>query len=159
MKILHIHEDMKVYIDDIYSSLKDLENEYPDFYEWYYGKVVPQLKTGKRKIITVLDGEKIAAVMILKDEILEKKICTLRVNSNYRNKGIATKLIKMAMDELNCRKPLITVSELHIKEFSELLRYLGFSLYNKYNNYYIEGVAEYSFNAPIEYINENDKCA
>ena len=76
----------------------------------------------------------------------EKKICTLRVAEHYRCQGIATKLLKIAHQALQCTNPLITVSSIHINEFEFLLKKNGFTLYKKYENYYKQGIVEYAFN-------------
>lgn len=107
--------------------------------------VVPGLASENRIIYTVLDDGKIVAVLILKDAD-EKKICTLRVAEHYRCQGIATKLLKIAHQALQCTNPLITVSSIHINEFEFLLKKNGFTLYKKYENYYKQGIVEYAFN-------------
>lgn len=110
-----------------------------------YSTVVPGLASENRIIYTVLDDGKIVAVLILKDSD-EKKICTLRVAEHYRCQGIATKLLKIAHQALQCTNPLITVSSIHINEFEFLLKKNGFALYKKYENYYKQGIVEYAFN-------------
>ena len=104
-----------------------------------------ELASENRIIYTVLDDGKIVAVLILKDSD-EKKICTLRVAEHYRCQGIATKLLKIAHQALQCTNPLITVSSIHINEFEFLLKKNGFTLYKKYENYYKQGIVEYAFN-------------
>ena len=104
-----------------------------NFSKWYYSTVVPGLASENRIIYTVLDDGKIVAVLILKDSD-EKKICTLRVAEHYRCQGIATKLLKIAHQALQCTNPLITVSSIHINEFEFLLKKNGFTLYKKYEN-------------------------
>lgn len=140
-------------IDKIYHELEDLENEYPDFHNWYYQKVVPSLQFDERKIFIYIESSNIAAIMILKDG-KEKKISTLRVKDEYRNQGLATELIKLSFKELGTKKPLITVSENHIFEYLKLFESCGFSKYAAYDDYYVKGKKEYSFNAPIEDIGE-----
>lgn len=88
----------------------------------------PDWQVKNRIIYTVLDDGKIVAVLILKDSD-EKKICTLRVAEHYRCQGIATKLLKIAHQALQCTNPLITVSSIHINEFEFLLKKNGFTLY------------------------------
>ena len=82
--------------------------------------------------------------LIIADD--EKKICTLRVAEHYRCQGIATKLLKIAHQALQCTNPLITVSSIHINELEFLLKKNGFTLYKKYENYYKQGIVEYAFN-------------
>lgn len=142
-------------VEAVYLFLNDLCGEYNNFRQWYYGTVVPSLTSGKRLIYVVIDNEAIVAVLILKNAN-EKKICTLRVAENYRHQGIATMLLKIASRELQCTKPLITVSSYHIAKFESLLKKNGFVLFARYPNYYKQGVTEYAFNG---YLYENyDIC-
>lgn len=145
MKQVCVKADDSQAITAIYEFLHDLDNEYSNFSKWYYSTVVPGLASGNRIIYTVLDDEKIVAVLILKNSD-EKKICTLRVAEHYRCQGIATKLLKIAHQALQCTNPLITVSSIHINEFEFLLKKNGFTLYKKYENYYKQGIVEYAFN-------------
>lgn len=128
----------------VYEFLSDLCGEYNNFRQWYYGTVAPGLASGKRLIYAVTDNETIIAVLILKNAD-EKKICTLRVAENYRHQGIASMLLNLAFRELQCTKPLITVSSYHIDEFKPLLEKNGFILYAKYPNFYKWGITEYAF--------------
>lgn len=142
-------------IEATYEFLSDLCSEYNNFRQWYYGTVAPGLASGKRLIYAVTDNETIIAVLILKNAD-EKKICTLRVAESYRHQGIATELLKIACRELQCAKPLITVSSYHIAEFEFLLKKNGFVLFAEYPNYYKQGVTEYAFNG---YLSESrDIC-
>ena len=136
-------------ITAIYEFLIGLCGEYNNFREWYYEKVVPGLASGERLIYAVMDNETVA----------EKKICTLRVAKNYRNQGIATALLKIAFKELQCPKPIITVSSYHIDEFKSLLEKNGFVLYKEYMNYYKQGITEYSFNGPLNEAIAFKRCA
>ena len=145
-------------ITAICEFLIGLCGEYNNFREWYYEKVVPGLASGERLIYAVMDNETVAAVLILKNAD-EKKICTLRVAENYRNQGIATALLKIAFKELQCAKPIITVSSYHIDEFKSLLEKNGFVLYKEYMNYYKQGITEYSFNGPLNEAIAFKRCA
>lgn len=126
----------------IYAELQNLNKNYPDFYNWYHEKVIPD---PNRKILVLSEGQKIAGVLITKDGF-EKKICTLRVNKKYRHKGLGSYLMKQSFNLLNTDKPIITVSENHLFEFNPLLRRFGFDLKRIYHNYYMIGKNEYSFN-------------
>jgi ribosomal protein S18 acetylase RimI-like enzyme len=87
--------------------------------------------------------------MIAKPLLLYMNFCTtwiMRVAEHYRCQGIATKLLKIAHQALQCTNPLITVSSIHINEFEFLLKKNGFTLYKKYENYYKQGIVEYAFN-------------
>lgn len=111
-------------VEAVYLFLSDLCSEYSNFRQWYHDTVVPGLANGERLIYAVTDNEAIVAVLILKNAD-EKKICTLRVAENHRHQGIASMLLTLAFRELQCTKPLITVSSYHIDEFKPLLRKAG----------------------------------
>ena len=151
MELLRLKERDELLISDIFNFLSDLQNEYSDFKQWFYKKVIPGLTGEERIVYIVKDHNTVAAVLILKNAE-EKKICTLRVAKNYRRKGLATWLLQIAFRQLQCAKPIITVSSYHIKEFEPLLRKNGFVPYMKYTNYYKNGISEYAFNGPL---NEN----
>lgn len=148
MKLVRIRASDTQAIVAVYEFLSDLCHEYGAFRKWYYDAVIPGLDNGKRLIYAVTDYRKIVAVLILKNAV-EKKICTLRVAEGYRNQGIATKLLKIACQELRCAAPLITVSSYHIAEFESLLKKNGFILYAEYPNYYKQGISEFAFNGPL----------
>ena len=132
-------------VEAVYLFLSDLCSEYSNFRQWYHDTVVPGLANGERLIYAVTDNDAIVAVLILKYAD-EKKICTLRVAENHRHQGIASMLLTLAFRELQCTKPLITVSSYHIDEFKPLLEKSGFVLYAKYPNFYKWGITEYAFN-------------
>lgn len=37
-------------IDSIFSELSFLRTEYPEFYSWFYDKVIPELSNGSREV-------------------------------------------------------------------------------------------------------------
>lgn len=145
-------------ISDVYNFLSSLQNEYSNFQDWFYRKVIPGLGTGERSIYVLKDEDAIVATLILKDAE-EKKICTLRVSEKYRRCGLATFLLKVAFRELRCAKPIITVSSYHIEEFAPLLQKNGFVLYKGYLDYYKSGITEYAFNGPLNEETFQKVCA
>lgn len=130
-----------------------LKKDYPDFLNWYKTKVMPNLSTGQRQIYIANPSNEqgsIAGIMILKNTLQEKKICTLYVPENYRIQHIGTKFFSQAITALNTEKPLITISNKHIREFKPLLQKFGFDLYGVYPRYYQNTTIEYAYNGPIE---------
>ena len=132
-------------LDQVYSSLSVLEAEYPNFKKWFYGKVVPELRFGTREIIVAYVSNQIAGILILKDSN-EKKICTLRVMPDFQHMGIGHAFMDFAINKLNCKHPLITVSDSHVSEFSNLFNEYGFVQTEVLPNYYVNGHSEYCFN-------------
>lgn len=142
IKEMLINNHDTVGLEKVYSELRCLSNSYPDFYNWYHEKLAFD---SNRKILVLSEGEKIAGVLITKDGF-EKKICTLRVNEQYRRRGIGSYLMQYSFNLLNTDKPIITVSENNLFEFNPLLKRFGFDLKKIYYNYYMLGKNEYSFN-------------
>ena len=90
-------------IDSIFSELSFLRTEYPEFYSWFYDKVVPGLSNGTREVFiaqTTLSFGKVNGVLILKNTNFEKKICTLYVDKESRMNGFGQKFMNIAFNEL-----------------------------------------------------------
>lgn len=148
-----INQENAIGLDKVYSAIQDLGSEYPGFKEWYFKKVVSQLRSG-RKILAVFDENNLAGILITKNDS-EKKICTLRVDSHYRHQGLGSYLIKNSYDILNTQKPLITVSENHLFQFHSLFTKYGFDYVKSYLSYYLPGKVEYCFNGTL--VNSNNE--
>jgi len=89
----------------------------------------------------------LAGILILKNTENEKKICTIRVIENFRNKGIGTKLFEKSFEYLETKTPLITLPEECYKEgFKFLLERYRFKMTNKIIGAYRENKIEYFFN-------------
>lgn len=136
---------------EVYSLLQFPRGYYPNFYGWYWGKVVKGIENGERKIIVAFDEKikTIVGVAIIKNAE-EKKICTLFVNKEHRHKGIGTKLMQKAIDCLNDKTPLFTFPQELAKDFEKLMTKFGFRFTKAYDGYYKEGKVEYSFNGFLE---------
>lgn len=129
--------------------LNPLSCDYPMFDKWL-DKVLEQTSTPLRSLVvckSTTDGA-VLGVSILKKNLSENKICTLRVSPDYRRQHIASVIMDMSLRILEDEKPLITVSEDHIKEFRPLLKKKGFKYINKVKSLYVEGKFEYFFNKP-----------
>lgn len=140
-------------IQKIGETLCFLKKDYPDFLCWYAKKVISGLSTSQRQIYvarSVDDSKKILGVMILKDTLDEKKICSLFVSEGHRQQGIGTRFLTTAESALNVCKPLITVSSERKTEFEPLFKKFGYVEYDCYPEYYRTGINEISYNGPIE---------
>ena len=135
-------------IEKLYEKLFMLQEEYPEFKNWFFDKVVPETLLNNRRIFVASCGEEIAGVAIVKNSD-EKKICTLRVMPEFRHMGIGQKLICVAIEYLQTRYPLITVSDDHVSEFKHLFDKLGFIFTEVHLDYYREGHMEYVFNGNL----------
>lgn len=136
----------------IQDFLSCMSCDYPNFDLWLE-KIQSQLDTNLRSIIvckSTLDDD-ILGVSILKKSSNENKICTLRVANKCQRMHIGSRLLEMSLRILDDYKPLITVSEDHIKEFSTLLKRYGFVYKNRVKSLYIKGKYEYFYNKPYEH--------
>ena len=131
--------------------MKNLENEYPNFYDWYHKKIFTGLNNRTRSILIANDDDtkKIAGISILKNSY-EKKICTLRVATEFQHQGIGTQILDKSMEILETNSPLITVSEKRNNEFKNLFQKFNFQEFTKYPNYYREGTYEISYNGYLD---------
>ncbi|RUX42502.1 hypothetical protein EOA33_31745 [Mesorhizobium sp. M4A.F.Ca.ET.050.02.1.1] len=122
---------------------------YPNFRSWFFGKVLPGLDTGERKIITSYVEGTPAGVAICKRAETERKLCTLWVAPALRERGVAKSLASYAFDWLESDRPLFTVPEERIGEFAGLLRIWSFSAPRVYPALYRSDRAEYIFNSRV----------
>lgn len=140
--------------DKLYNHLKDLTQSYPDFENWFYNIVIPEveLKNGQREIIIALS--KLASkpkvvltgIAILKKTDSEKKICTFRIHDNYHNQGIGTQLFEQCFTYLGTRKPIITISEDRKLMFERHIKTFRFVETQSLKDYYKKGSTEYVYN-------------
>jgi ribosomal protein S18 acetylase RimI-like enzyme len=142
--------DFDFYFDSIYETIAQLKEDYPEFYSWYYTKVRDGILNGNREIIFSVAQDRIAGVAILKKDQKEKKICTLRVFTQFQHNGIGKKLVLESFDFLNTYKPLITVSSDRDYQFQRLFNYFGFRKSLELPNYYSYGKKEFSYNGILE---------
>lgn len=142
-------EQNKFYLNKIYSFLELLEDEYPNFKEWYFNKIfINNIILEDRLILLKVYKNEICAVSIIKHT--EDKICTFRVTDKFQSLNIGTNLMKDTISIIGNDRPLITVSEDRINQFKSILKKFDFKLYATYQDYYKSNKIEYSFNRPIE---------
>ncbi len=110
-------------VNEIYELTSFLENDYPNFNDWFFNKQIKNLKT-TRTTLFVQDNKKIIAVAHLKNDN-EKKICTIYVREDKRNLKIGTSLLNKSFEILNTTSPIITFKKHKLKEFESII--------NKYN--------------------------
>lgn len=123
---------------------------YPDFRGWFFGKVVLGLRSGERCIAPwTIDGT-LAGVAICKRTKTERKLSTLWVCSEARDRGIAGKLARDAFMWLGTSQPLFTVPEERAAEFVGLVQAWSFQKAVAYHGLYRAGRVEYVFNGPIK---------
>ena len=133
-----------------------LNFEYPDFYKWYDSLYCNTGLNSDRDILFYLDSnDNIAAVAILKNNIYEKKICTLRVAKKYQGIGLGSALFEKSFEYLATDKPLITIHLSKYSEFKNIFKKYNFSLEEQFPGYYGFLRSELVFNGTLS--NQN-KC-
>lgn len=134
------------FADVVYSELKSAELYYPNFKDWYYSKVVPDILLNNRSLLIEQRQKDIAGIAIIKNTIQEKKLCTLKIIDHYQNRGIGLKLFEKTFEALETTKPLLTVSEEKMVEFQKIFKYYDFKLTSIKKDLYRTGKVEFIFN-------------
>lgn len=150
-KLRNIEEEDKAKL--MIEGLKDdLIGYYPGIENWF-NKIIKEIDIDNRKrelflvIVPNKGNIELAGILILKNTENEKKICTIRVIENFRNKGIGTKLFEKSFEYLETKTPLITLpEECYKEEFKSLLEKYKFKMTNKVIGAYRENKIEYFFN-------------
>lgn len=144
------HDEFVKIINEIYKLTECLNSEYPGYYEWFFNKQVKGSLTPNRTILFVRnDAGKIVAVCCLKKDEEEKKICSLYVNSEYRNHGIGSLLFEESMKYLEITKPLATFTEDKLPMLSRIIDKYDWQLTEVVDGIYNEGVKELCYNGRL----------
>lgn len=130
----------------IYTCLKDLTLYYPSFEDWYFRTVADGLQNNSRKIILEERNGEIAGIAIVKKNVFEKKICTIKVMDDFINRGIGIRLFERSMSYLETTSPLLTVDEDRLPFFQKIFDKYGFKQTQILHNYYKDGKKEFVFN-------------
>lgn len=137
-------------VSSAWTALQHLEHCYPGFRTWYWGKVVPGLSTGERKLLVKFQDGQVAGVAISKRDAQEAKLCTVWVSPTARAAGIGRYLMQGAMEWLEDDFPLFTVPAERIDAFAPLLRRYRFEETARLTSVYRPGVVEYVFNRKLQ---------
>ena len=86
-----------------------------------------------------MDGFEIVGISILKND-LEKKLCTFMVNPEYRKKGYSKLLLEDSFEYLKTEKPIITIPEFRLDEFSSIINEYEWEKSSVINNYFSKEV-------------------
>ncbi len=126
---------------------KPINDAYPRHNRWLFEKFFPGLKNNTRKIVVAYDDlANPIGVCLLKDDAKEKKICCLFVREDFRNQGIAARLMQAGCKALKTNTPLATVSDRNLPQLQELLDKHNFKFSYKKKNVYQKGDTENYFN-------------
>ena len=137
------------YIEELYLLLSNYLTDYPNIFNWFYTKVVPNLNTSRYIIVAIdTDTQQIVGFTIAKNDT-ERKVCSLYVIEKYRYQGIGKSLLDRAMNLIKLRKPLITVNNKVLDYYLPLFTKYGFSLRYIHRDYYVKDMVEYCFNGNL----------
>ena len=151
-EIIKFSEIYPLELKNIFSNfIKEKKLLYPKFEEWFNKILIENLNfPNKREIFFCINKEKllinICGIMILKNYKEEKKICTLYVLENFRNKKIGSQMMKKSFEYLGTNKPFITIPEEEYLNFKVLLNKYNFIETKKIKNYYRKNKIEYFYN-------------
>ncbi len=132
--------------------LRGLESYYPDFDYWFVNKCIPGIVLGNDTLIVAREHGQIVGVALGK-KAEETKLRCVRVMPDYQNKGVGLHLIDRTLKQLDCDKPLVTVSEemLHLYSRAFINRY-HFDLTQVDKGLYRRGKLEYIFNKGLDHV-------
>jgi ribosomal protein S18 acetylase RimI-like enzyme len=131
----------------IYFLIKDLDNYYPNFKNWYFNKFIPSvLLQNDIALLMKNKYDEIVGVSLLKNKD-EIKLRALRILPQFQNRGYGLYLIDESLKTLDHPLPHCTVAEELINNYARIFinRY-GFTLDYVERNLYRKGKNEYLFN-------------
>ena len=145
-KIEFINGNSIIELHQAFKQIENLSNSYPGFYDWYWNKVTPGINSGTNELIMGLFKNELVGISIIKKGE-EKKLCALRVNDKFKNRGYGLHMLDESLKRLGIDKPLCSVSEDMINDYSRIFvnRY-DFDLSHVYKGIYRKGKLEYEFN-------------
>ena len=122
-------------VNEIYLLTDYNKSQYPEYYKWFFSKNIPRVINGSGDIIFYLAGLEVVGISILKNDD-EKKLCTFMVNPEYRKKGYSKLLLEDSFEYLKTEKPIITIPEFRLDEFSSIINAYGWEESYIIDNYY-----------------------
>jgi hypothetical protein len=100
-------------------------------------------------------GTRVAGIAIVKEDLAERKLCSLRVDPEFIGSGIGVKLFDECFEILSTTKPLLSVSEESLSSFDRVFKYFKFELAGRYQDLYRSRSTEFSFNGALLVPNES----
>lgn len=140
-----------------YETIKGIGTNYPDFHYWFWNKVVTGVSLGEDKIIMGYHKNDLVGVSIIKDTPTEKKLRAVRIQDTFQQKGYGLHLIDRSLKDLNDDKPICSVAETMINDFSRIFvnRY-DFDLVRVHKGLYLPRTLEYQFNGTKESLTKTE---
>jgi hypothetical protein len=130
----------------VFNTIEPISQFYPGFKDWFWDKVVPGVVEGNDEIILAEERNELVGVSIIK-KTGEKKLRALRINPKFQKTGKGLYLIDESLKRLNVDKPIVSVAEEMIHDFSRIFinRY-NFNISHVYKGLYRKEKLEYEFN-------------
>lgn len=130
-------------------SLVTLDPYYPDILSWFRSKVLSDA-TGSSLAVGAFEDNTLVGFALGKRGS-EAKLRCLRVAETHRTSGLGCDLLERMQIELEHEKPLVTVSEELLGQYSRIFvnRY-GFSLDQVARGVYRSNKLEYVFNGALD---------
>jgi N-acetylglutamate synthase-like GNAT family acetyltransferase len=133
-----------------FQTLRSLGTYYPGFEFWLTNKVLPGILTGHDTLLLAKEHDRIVGVALGKRTEEETKLRAIRVDPVYRSRGIGIHLTERMLRKLDCDKPVCSVSQEMLDEFSRpFVNHFGFDLTRVEKGTYRPRKLEYVFNGSI----------
>lgn len=126
--------------------LKNLSVFYPDFRLWFENKVEPGVLSGDRSLLFRHVGPRLAGIAVVKHDVLEQKLCCLRVLPDFAGSGVGLRLFEDSFEVLKTTQPLLSVCEEQLPSFVRVFNHFGFRQECRYPDFYRTGATEHSYN-------------
>lgn len=132
------------YIEEfLYPKIKDFLLQSSSIYlnigNWWEKTVVPGLRTGERICNYVIENNELVALSVGKRSNKSSKLCTLKVNPEFRSQGLGHDLLSKTISQLTgtgCKKVHFTISDEIKEHVGNFFENCGFNLISwKYNRY------------------------
>jgi len=136
----------------LYDMTDFISTDYPKHKSWFYQKHLPETfdyNSGRDILFAYDENHKIYGTAFIKNDILEKKICTLFVDKNTRGLGIGTKLIEKSVEILGTTKPMITIADYKLPMFEKIIEKYDWKHTQTVKGLYNDRSAELVYNGTL----------
>lgn len=142
-------ESLRKVCEELYNITDFLCEDYPKYNSWFYKKHMPAVflpKSGRDIIVAYDEDKNICGTSFIKEDDVEKKICTLFVEPKVRGMGVGTMLVEKSMEILGTTKPLITLAEYKLPMFQKLIEKYNWEKTEEVSGLYNENYKELVYN-------------
>lgn len=127
MHIKQINQPKDLLKENMYSLFQEVSSIYPDFHEWLE-KIILEVSSKKRIIYVAFDRKTPVGIIIIKNSLLEAKICTLYIKEEYQKKNIGSQLISISKGILKGRLVSIHMTENTFYKYAYFFSKQGFNI-------------------------------